>query len=260
MSVVRLMVVLPTLGRRLDSLELSLASCQTLPPWVEVTVAAVVPRQATRARDLALRYGAVIVDDPGAGMAEAINSALAHRRDESYYIWLGDDDLLVGTGIGRAVKQLENSPGAVVAYGHCEYISSSGTVIGTNTAGRLATMLLPWGPNLIPHPGTVVSMDALEKVGGFSPELSYALDLDVFLKLRKLGKFLSVPEVTSQFRWHPDSLTVADRRASLREAVRVKARYLPRWVRPIAPLWNGPVSWATMLVARGVTRAARKKR
>ena len=260
MDTVRIMVVLPSLGGRLDSLKLALDSCLSLPSWITATVLVVLPQQATEARDIAMSRGAEVTDDPGLGMAGAINSAISARKDERYYIWLGDDDLLVGPGIGRAVELLERSSRAVIAFGHCEYIDEAGAVIGTNGAGYLAALLLPWGPNLIPHPGTVVSLDALEEVGGFSPDLSYALDLDVFLKLRKLGQFLSVRAVTAQFRWHADSLTVADRRASSREAMKVKASHLPAWIRPLALLWQWPVAWASALAAKAVTWVAQKKR
>lgn len=260
MNTVSVMVVLPTLGDRLESLEIALASCATLPAEISLTVAVVAPRGAEAAREIARRFDAVLVDDPASGMADAINAALAARSAEKYYIWLGDDDVLVGPGIAKAVQALEGQPKAVVAYGHCGYIDPSGRVIGKNTAGSLAKVLLPWGPNLLPHPGTVVSMDALEKVGGFSSGLSYALDLDVFLRLRRVGRFVAVKHTTAQFRWHAASLTVADRRASSREAMRVKARHLPGWLRPFAPLWHWPVAWASSLAASGVSRAARKKR
>jgi hypothetical protein len=80
--------------------------------------------------------------------------------------------------------------------------------------------------------------------------LSYALDLDVFLKLRQHGRFLSVPVVASQFRWHADSLTVADRQASGAEAMVVKRRHLPPLLRPVSGLWNWPVAWAAQVAAR----------
>lgn len=260
MKTVSVMVVLPTLGNRLESLETALASCATLPASVSPTVTVVVPTAAAAAREIALRHGAALVDDPASGMANAINAAIATRTEEKYYIWLGDDDVLLGPGIARAVEALEHQSDAVVALGHCEYIDESGNVIGKNAAGSLAKVFLPWGPNLIPHPGTVVSMDALEKVGGFSSGLSYALDLDVFLKLRRLGPFIPVKHTTAQFRWHAASLTVADRRASSREAMNVKARHLPGWLRPFAPLWHWPVAWASTIAASGVSRVARKKR
>ena len=250
MNTVSVMVVLPTLGERLESLALALESCATFPAHIEPTIVVVVPEGATPARQLALRHDAIVINDPGSGMADAISAAIATREDQKYYIWVGDDDVLVGAGIAAAVEELERTPAAVVAYGHCEYIDDAGRVLGKNSAGKVAQLLLPWGPNLIPHPGTVVSMDAIANAGGFDSELSYALDLDLFLRLRRQGLFLHVKHTTAQFRWHAESLTVADRRASSREAMKVKASYLPNLLKPVAPLWQWPVAWVTALAAR----------
>ena len=259
MNTVSVMVVLPTLGTRLESLALALESCATFPAHIAPTVVVVAPKGATPARQLALRHDAIVIDDPGSGMADAINAAIATRGDEKYYIWVGDDDVLVGAGIAAAVEGLESTPAAVVAYGHCEYIDDAGRIIGKNSAGKVTQLLLPWGPNLLPHPGTVVSMDAIANAGGFDSELSYALDLDLFLRLRRQGRFLPVNHVTAQFRWHAESLTVADRRSSSREAMKVKASHLPKLFKPFAPLWQWPVAWASAVVARQVSRRAAKK-
>jgi GT2 family glycosyltransferase len=252
------MVVLPTLGKRLVHLGVALESCSTLAESISLTLCVVAPAAAIEARKLAADRGAQLVDDPGTGMADAINAALSTRSSERYYVWLGDDDVLVPSGIERLIAALDADEKAVVAHGQCEYIDTEGATIALNRAGGLAHFLLAWGPNLIPHPGTVVSMDALEKVGGFSSGLSYALDLDVFLKLRKVGGFVAVPTVASRFRWHSESLTVADRRASSREAMSVKARHLPGWLRWMSPLWHWPIAWLSTLAAKIMNRQARK--
>ena len=250
------MVVLPTLGKRLMHLGLALESCSTLAQSICLTLCVVAPAAAIDARKLAADHGAQLVDDPGTGMADAVNAALMTRSSEKYYVWLGDDDILVPSGIARLLAALDADETAVVAHGRCEYIDTEGTTVAVNRAGKLAQFLLAWGPNLIPHPGTVVSMDALEKVGGFSSRLSYALDLDLFLKLRKVGGFVAVPAVASRFRWHPESLTVADRRASSREAMSVKARHLPGWLRWMSPLWHWPIAWLSALAAQRVDTLA----
>ncbi|MFM1953469.1 MAG: hypothetical protein RL187_678, partial [Actinomycetota bacterium] len=82
-------------------------------------------------------------------------------------------------------------------------------------------------------------------------------DLDVFLRLRAYGRFISLPVVSSRFRWHDDSLTVADRAASTREAMRVKNRHLPSLLRPFAWMWNYPVAGLSHLAARRVSALAR---
>jgi len=255
----RVMIVLPTLGQRLTHLETALLSCDELAKKISVTICVVAPEAAVDAREIAAKHGAVLVDDPGTGMSDAVNAAIAKRTSEDFYIWLGDDDRLIPDGTLHLIQALDSKPDAVVAYGKCEYINDGGDFIATNSAGKWAEFFLSWGPNLIPHPGTLIRMDALEKIGGFHSSLLYALDLDVFLRLKKLGRFVSVPAVASQFRWHDQSLTVEDRGASSREAMKVKASHLPVWLRFLAPLWQWPVAWASWLAAERVKVLSRKR-
>jgi len=94
-------------------------------------------------------------------------------------------------------------------------------------------------------------------VGGFDSRLSYALDLDVFLKLRRVGDFITAPTVSARFRWHADSATVADRSSSTREAIIVKNRHLPALLKALSWIWNYPVAWASQVAAWAVTVRAR---
>lgn len=254
----KLLVVLPTLGTRLDLLAEALDSCVEVGKRVPLTLAVILPKGATKARALARKAGARIIDDPGTGMAAAVNAGLASATSERYYVWVGDDDRLVASGIATLVDELEKDDRACVAHGKCDYITHSGSVIGTSGAGALARFVLPWGPNLIPHPGTIIRLSALRSIGFFDPALNYALDLDVFLKLRGMGTFVSRPVVSAQFRWHPESLTVADRRSSSREAMAIKRRHLPAWARPLSPLWHWPVAWASMIASELVSARARR--
>ena len=260
MSDSTVLIVLPTLGERLEFLEQSLLTCQDVALHVPATIALIAPAGATGARNLAKKYGAKVVDDPGSGMASAINAGIAIRTTERYYVWVGDDDELVAEGVDILVKSLDNDDAAVVAHGHCDYIDDGGRILGTNSSGKLAQVLMSWGPNLIPHPGTVIRLDALSAIGNFDPALRYALDLDVFLRLRKVGTIISRRVLASRFRWHSGSATVADRSASNREAIAVKNRNLSRWVRPVSWLWNYPVALASQMAADMVSRRVASNR
>jgi GT2 family glycosyltransferase len=253
----KVLVVLPTLGDRLAHLRQTLATVDAQRAEVELTLAVVLPAGASDARALAEEHGAVVVVDPRRGISEAINAGIGAATDETYYAWMGDDDLYRPGGLDTLRRMLERDPGAVLAYGGCEYIDPEGRVIGTSAAGRLAQFLLPWGPCLIPHPGSMIRLDAMRSVGLFDPELRYAMDLDMFLRLRGEGRFRCTKAAVSAFRWHPDSLTVSNRKGSSDEAARVKARHLPGWIRPISPLWQEPVKVAAAVAARGVSRRAR---
>ncbi len=142
-------MVLPTLGDRLEFLESTLRSCKELAAEVSTTVAMVVPASATEARALGARYGATLVDDPGSGMADAVNAGLAVRTSEDFYVWVGDDDELVPAGVLALMEALDDRDSAVVAYGHCDYIDKSDSLIGRNRAGGLATAAFVVGPRTL---------------------------------------------------------------------------------------------------------------
>jgi GT2 family glycosyltransferase len=112
---------------------------------------------------------------------------------------------------------------------------------------------MSWGPNLVPLPGILYRHSAIQKAGDFDESLKYAMDLDMLLRLRKLGNFVCTGKTLAAFRWHTTSTTVANRQASLDEAARIKSRYLPKALRPLAPVWEIPVQLATKLAAKRVS-------
>jgi glycosyltransferase involved in cell wall biosynthesis len=250
----QVLVVLPTLGERLDTLEVALASVDVQRADVDLTLAAVLPASAKKARTLAKKHGALLVDDPGAGMSAAINAGLAARTTEEFYIWLGDDDTYRPGGLATLLGLVSSHDDVVVAFGGCDYVDADGTILWTSKAGSIATKLIGVGPNLIPHPAALIRLDALEAVGGYDEALSLVMDLDVFLKLKKMGRFVSTREVVSAFGWHPGSLTVQDRSRSGAEARMVKRRHLNPLPRVFEPLWEYPVSIASHLAARRLNR------
>lgn len=253
-----ILVVLPTLGERLDTFRTTLISIDSQRESVDLTLVVVMPGSAKTAKELALEYGAVVVDDPKTGISNAINTGINQRTNEKYYAWMGDDDLFRPNGLFILQQLLENSDNAVVAYGACDYIDPTGKIIATNKAGRIAQFLLPWGPDLIPHPGSMIRLDSLETIGLFDPNLKYAMDLDAFLKLRKLGKFVTTSSSVSAFRWHAESLTVANRKNSSLESEQVKFRHLPNWLKPLSPLWTLPIRWASKQAALTMNQRASK--
>jgi glycosyltransferase involved in cell wall biosynthesis len=251
------LIILPTLGDRLETLRESLDSVAGQRRDIELTLVVVAPISAVVARALAAEYDAIVVDDPHVGISAAINRGIAARTSEEFYAWIGDDDLYRPGGLARLVSILDEHPDAPLAFGGCDYIDPEGRTIVVSNAGRLAPILLAWGPNLIPHPGTIIRLDLLSRVGEFDESLRFAMDLDVFLKLRSFGRFRWTREAVSAFRWHPDSLTVSSRLSSSLESEAVKRRHLPAVLRRVSALWQRPVRWASARAARTLNRRAR---
>ena len=88
----------------------------------------------------------------------------------------------------------------------------------------------------------------------------FLFDLDLLLKLKRLGPLIDVGHVVSSFRWHADSLTVGDRETNLAESERAKRNALSPRARSLAWLWEGPVRLATRLAAQEVNRRAARAR
>lgn len=258
MATADILVVLPTLGERLDTLQETFETIAQQRQDVSLHLVVVCPAGAAEAKKLALSYGATIVDDPKEGISTAINAGVKARKGEKYYAWMGDDDLFRPKGLATLQGLLEANPEAIVSYGGCDYITPQGDVIATSNAGKLAQFLLPWGPDLIPHPGAMIRLDALEAEGLFDASLKYVMDLDMFLRLQKVGKFVSTRTTVSAFRWHPDSLTVANRQGSSSEAEAVKKKHLPRALQPISGLWHVPIRYAASYAAKNLNKRARK--
>jgi GT2 family glycosyltransferase len=248
-------IVVPTLGNRMGFLEQALQSIRDQDAPVDVVV--VTPESAAGARQLAARFDAVVVDDPG-GLSAAVNAGFAQAGPAHRYgNWIGDDDLLVSGSISAAVACLSRSSDAAVAYGHCSYIDGRGHELWVSRAGRWAPRVLGWGPNLIPQPGMLFRLEDFWAVGGLDESLKYSMDLDLLLRLKNRGQLVDLGRPVSAFRWHADSLTVSDRRASLAESEAVKRRYLSPLGHRLSFLWERPVRVATMAAVQSLSRRGR---
>lgn len=179
--------------------------------------------------------------DPKAGLAKAINLGIAELPKEIMYAtWLGDDDLLKSSAITLCEQVLEESPVTVMVYGNCEYIDAIGNAIWKNSFGKVASKLIRVGPCLIPQPGSLFRRNVFENIGGLDATYGWAFDFDLFIRLSKQGSIEYINKELASFRWHSDSLTVRQRRESVREASMARSRnqsvMLRTIMRPIEPL------------------------
>lgn len=255
MSDSRVLIVVPTLGRRLQELDASLASVGAQDISADVVI---VSPETEAIRELADRHDARWVADPGSQPAAINRGVDSMSGDHEFITWLNDDDLLETGSLSLTVGALDADSGAVLAYGACRYIDPDGRQLWISRAGRWAPRILTWGPDLIPQPGMLVRAPAWRRAGGVDESMRFAFDLDLLLRLRPQGRFVDVGEVVSSFRWHADSLTVSDRTTSLRESEAARRRALSPVARRLAWLWERPVRGATRLAAAEVSRRARR--
>ncbi|OJX62637.1 MAG: hypothetical protein BGO95_07920 [Micrococcales bacterium 73-13] len=243
----RTLVVVPTLGRRLDYLRESLGSIRAAG---DARILLVAPAAFVADELIAEGLADAKSDERRPGLTAAINQGFAEAGDEIEYLaWLGDDDRLHPGALEDAVEALDRRPRASGAYGACDYIDGEGRQVWRNRSGWWAAPLLRLGPNLVPQPGSLFRRSAIEEVGPLREDLGWAMDFDLFIRLSKVGRLVYLPRTVADFRWHADSLTVRARRESVREASAVRVSHLPAWLRPVSAVWEAPVRWATLRAA-----------
>ncbi len=243
-----------TLGERPEYLREMLGSIRS--QSVPSTIAVVAPPNKSAVTQLAEEFGCHLIPDPGS-LTSAINLGVERAWEGHDFInWLNDDDLLEAGSLEATTSLLDADPSCVCAYGACRYIDDVGQELWVNRAGPWAERILCWGPDLIPQPGMLIRSRAWKEVGGLDESYSFAFDLDLLLKLKKMGRLVDVNQVVSSFRWHPESLTVGDRATSIWESERARRAALKPWHRAFAWIWERPVRFATRVAAREVQRRA----
>lgn len=245
-----------TLGKRPVFLRETLASIRAQD--IPADIVLVAPEGDEEVQRAAHDFSAALLPDPG-GLPAAINlGAQEGLRGHKYLNWLNDDDLLTPGSLRATSSALEAHPKATVAFGACQYIDGSGGDLWLSKAGSWAPRVLAWGPDLIPQPGMLIRSDAWRQVGGLDTSFRLAFDLDLLLRLKKIGPLINTGTTVSKFRWHADSLTVDDRSTNIAESERAKRAALNPTLRRLAWMWEPPVRMATRIAAHEVQRRARK--
>jgi GT2 family glycosyltransferase len=197
------------------------------------------------------RVDQFILQPESGSLGSKINHALDSLPDVCIYMtWIGDDDLLATDCIDSSIEYLDRNPDCVMTFGNCCYIDSEGRTIGTNRSGTFARKTLGLGPQLIPQPGAIWRRSAFDFVGGLNPNLNFAFDLDLFIRLNQIGSIHYIPKTVSYFRWHSNSLSVNHRMNSAIEASKVRRLHYRGFMRVLSPPWELLVIAATWMAGK----------
>ncbi|MBR0239487.1 MAG: glycosyltransferase [Thermoguttaceae bacterium] len=142
------------------------------------------------------------------GLAAALNNGIAMARGK-YIARMDDDDISLPNRLELQYNYME---------AHSEIVASSGLAIIINKWGdeyeewrteenssKIDSRHIDEGCTSLCHPASIIRKAAWEAVGGYSSDLKYAQDLDLWLKLGEHGVLanLSVPLVL--YRLHSNS-------------------------------------------------------
>lgn len=160
------------------------------------------------------------------GQADAIASGLT-LATASIVGWLNADDTLEPGALKLVTAAFTAHPGAVAITGVCLTIDATGRVLGRiDPPPDLSLRGLLETRHNIPQPSTFFRRDAYQRTRGLDRSLHYAMDVDLWLQLARIGEIVALrDEVLARFRVHPGSKSVRASAAMAREDLRVRMRH-----------------------------------
>ena len=212
----RIGVVVPTLGRRPEHLKSSLSAIHD----ESIHIVLVTPERSDV--EWVERLGLIhqILRRPHANndLSASINAGLGRIPVGTEYVtWVNDDDLVTSDSLHAGADIMDRFEQCPFVYGTCTYVDDTGKVLWTNRSGPRIRVLQRFGPNLMPQPGSLIRRSAMNHVGGLDETLTLAFDLDLFLKLQRIGRPHFSAQVNALVRWDRTSLSNAQRAEQIAE-------------------------------------------
>lgn len=163
-----------------------------------------------RIRRLQEKHGFDFREQRNKGLTRTLNEAIARARG-SLVAPFGSDDIMLPKRIATQVAYLADKPDVGICGGNIEFIHADGSPY-PDAAQKQRDL----GPQHIdfddvfldrkPIPPTATLMfrkEALEKVGGFNPEIRLE-DVYIWLRITHAGYYIDrIPKLMAQYRKHP---------------------------------------------------------
>src|SRR5579864_2651865 len=157
--------------------------------------------------------------EPDRGTADAINKGFA-RSHGSVFAYLNADDIYLPGAISTAIRALTSEPDIGVAYGDANWVDEQGGLLAPYPVRPYDAALLSQ-ECFISQPAAFIRREAFDLAGRMDPNLQYAYDYDLWIRIARLYPLRKIDAVLAASRMHKENKTVGQRRKVLRETLRV---------------------------------------
>jgi glycosyltransferase involved in cell wall biosynthesis len=182
-------------------------------------------------RRLLERYSATIrwTSIPGAGQSAAINQGWRDTRGE-IVAWLNSDDTYLPGALAAVAECFQKHPDVDVVYGECDYVDVRGRFLRPYPVRPHDYLrLVESAVSYLPQPATFLRRRVLESAGFLDEFLSYAMDLDFWLRIGARGHaFAHLPRRLATLRLHPQAKSIRSFEAFAPELIRIYERLFRR--------------------------------
>lgn len=151
------------------------------------------------------------------GITATLNRGLklAHGR---YIARMDADDIAAPSRLADQFRYIEEHPEVVLVGSNCKVINARGQFVREAHFPESHSALmrhLEQGRSPFPHPSAMFNAKAARQVGGYNPSFLVAQDLDLWLRLSKMGKIACIQKNLLFLRKHDDSISSVNRRSQI---------------------------------------------
>jgi glycosyltransferase involved in cell wall biosynthesis len=174
------------------------------------------------------RHLAYWVSEPDSGQAAAINKGF-EQATGTIYAWINSDDILYPSALSTVADFWSRTPS-------CNFLTGDGCIV--NETGRdfqfyiratnysFTELLHYHAGKYLPQPSVFFSAAVFRQANGLDAMLSYAMDLDLWLRLRRSHDLHYVPVCLSKLRSHAAAKTRRCNDRAVEEVRRVTVKHL----------------------------------
>ncbi|MBD3390436.1 MAG: glycosyltransferase [Chitinivibrionales bacterium] len=166
------------------------------------------------------------VSEKDPGQAAAINKGFA-RTTGAILGWLNSDDIYLPGALAKVAETAAANPDASAFAGKGRHVDARGRILYDYAANDISFEGLVHGRAFVHQPSCFFTKEVFERVGGLDESLFIPMDLDLWLKISRAGRFAAIPARIAEDLAHPDAKCVSDKYDLLHTAERivVLARY-----------------------------------
>jgi glycosyltransferase involved in cell wall biosynthesis len=163
------------------------------------------------------------------GQSHAINKGFRVANGE-IIAWLNSDDRYLPGALAAVAAVVGKNDTVWAILGDYDEIDPEGTVIRTRVGGNPSREDLFVCRNFVGQPAAFFKKTILDRVGYLDESLHFAMDLDLFIRLRSVCNFEYIPCRFAQLRMHSSSKTISQRLSMMLEIALVCRRYWGRFL------------------------------
>jgi glycosyltransferase involved in cell wall biosynthesis len=181
--------------------------------YQNLEVLLVLDRADQKAREMAVNFcnkrgNRFILESINPGISEALNLGI-ERATGIYIARLDSDDMISPDRISKQVMELDTKTDLVLVGTQMLIIDNFNSPIRYTCypiKDRSIKNLMQIR-NCIGHPTVMLRKESVEKVGGYRSEFNGAEDLDMWLRLSRLGKFMNINSALTSYRISDNQVT-----------------------------------------------------